>query len=236
MKATIKKIIKETPRVLTFIVEPETPVSFKTGQAMRWNLPGVKVGRLFSVASAGGENIRELQFTIRIFEDGIFTSHLPGLKVGDTIELLGPYGNFIFDSTQAHDLGLIAGGSGISVLRAIYCDVLAKNVSCKVHLVFSALNIDEIIYKDELVELAKTHPNFTYTLVVTEPRPSWKGDTGFVTKEIFDKEFKDYTEEFYVCGPKAFIDCSQGFLHQAGVPDERIHIDQWTFYAPKLMK
>lgn len=236
MKATIKRIIKETPRVLTFVVEPETPVSFKTGQAMRWNLPDVKIGRLFSVASAGGENIRELQFTIRIFEDGTFTPHLPGLKVGDTVELTGPYGNFIFDENRPHDVGLIAGGSGISVLRAIYCNVLEKNLPHKVHLVFSVLTKDEIIHKGELDALAHAHPNFTYTVVVTESHPSWKGKTGFVTKEIFDEEFKDYKEEFYICGPQAFIDCAEGLLHQAGVTDDRIHIDHWTFYPLKLMK
>ncbi|MBI4090765.1 MAG: FAD-dependent oxidoreductase [Candidatus Komeilibacteria bacterium] len=236
MKATIKQIIKETPRVLTFVVEPETSVSFKTGQAMRWNLPGLKIGRLFSVACAGGENMHELRFTIRIFEDGKFTSHLRGLKVGDSIELSGPYGNFIFEDTRMHDVGLIAGGSGISVLRAIYCNVLEKDTKHKVHLVFSVLNIDEVIYKDELAELAKKYPNFTYTIVVTKPHPSWQGHTGFVTKGIFDQEFKDYKEEFYICGPQAFIDCSEGLLHEAGVTDDRIHIDHWTFYAPKLMK
>lgn len=236
MQAVIKEIIKETPRVLTFVVEMAESVSWKTGQAMRWNIKDVPFGRLFSIACAGGGKIKEMDFTIRIFDDGRLTPHLRNLKAGDTIELAGPYGKFIFDEANPRDVGLIAGGSGISVLRAIYCHVLEKKLPHKVHLVFSVLNINEIIYKEELAELAKANPNFTYTIVVTEPHPSWKGKTGFVTKAIFDEEFKDYKEEFYVCGPQPFIDCAKSILHDAKVPDERIHIDQWTFYPPKLMK
>lgn len=234
MKATIKKIITETPRVLTFILEPEQPVSFITGQAMRWGLPGVTGGRLFSIASPGSEHATELWFTIRIFEDGRFTSHLRPLKVGDTVELTGPFGNFRYQEASTRDVGLIAGGSGISVLRSILLHVLAMKPPRKVHLVFSVLNKNEIIYEDELRELATEHPNFTYTIVLTEADPAWKGPCGFVTRPIFDAEFKNYAEDFYICGPKPFMDCAVGILHEAGVGDDRIFIDQWNFYPSQV--
>src|SRR3989344_5431125 len=113
MKATIQKIIQETPRVLTFIVVPERPIAFKTGQAMKWNIPQVPIGRLFSVASPGGDAATELWFTIRISDDGKFTARLRFLKEGDVIELAGPFGKFIFDEADTSDVGLIAGGTGI---------------------------------------------------------------------------------------------------------------------------
>jgi len=233
MKATIQKIIQETPRVLTFIVTPERPIAFKTGQAMKWNIPQVPIGRLFSIASPGSEAATELWFTIRIFENGKFTSQLRLLKEGDAIELAGPFGKFIFDEADTSDVGLIAGGSGISVLRSIFRTVLDKKLPRKVHLVFSVLNVNEIIYKDELAELVQTHSNFTYTIIPTEKHPDWRGQCGFVNRPVFDNEFKDYKERFYICGPQAFIDCSQGILKEAGVPEDRIHIDHWTFYTPK---
>lgn len=236
MKATIKTITVETPRVLSFLVKPNQPVGFHTGQAMRWNLPGVPVGRLYSVACPGGGALSELLFTIRIFDDGKLTSHLRALKVGDTIDLMGPYGSFMFNATDPRDVGLIAGGSGISALRAIAHHVLERDTDPKrrVHLVFSVLNVDEIIYKQELAELAARNSRFTYTIVVTEPHPSWSGKTGFVTRAIFDAEFKDYQEQFYICGPQPFIECSDSILKEAGVSPERIHIDQWKFYPKKL--
>ena len=233
MRATVKKVMVETPRVLTLVLEPEHGVSFKTGQAMKWNIPGIAASRLYSLASPGGENRKELWFTMRIVEDGRFSPHLRKLKEGDAVELQGPFGKFIFDDKDPRDIGLIAGGSGISVLRAILCHVLDNRLPHKVHLVFSVLNVREIIYKDELQELAKRHPNFTYTIVVTEKDPLWRGHCGYVTKEIFDKEFGDYKERFYICGPQPFIDCAEGLLKEAGVPEERILIDRWTFYTPK---
>ena len=200
---------------------------------MKWNIPQVPTGRLFSVASPGSDAATELWFTIRIFDEGKFTSHLRFLKEGDAIELAGPFGKFIFDEADASDVGLIAGGSGISVLRSIYRTVLDKKLPRKVHLVFSVLNVNEIIYKDELAVLARTHDNFTYTIVPTDKHPDWHGSCGFVNRQIFDNEFKDYKECFYICGPQAFIDCSLSVLKEAGVPEDKIYIDHWTFYTPK---
>jgi NAD(P)H-flavin reductase len=227
MKATIRKIIRENHRVLTFVVEPEKPVSFKTGQAMKWNLPGLKLGRLFSVAIAGGENISELWFTIAIVSDGRFTPNLLKLKGGDKIELQGPFGKFIFEDGGGNDVALIAGGTGISVLRSILYHVLEKDSDVKIHLLFSILTKDDTIYKDELKKLAQDHNNFTYSMVVTDEHPEWQGRCGFVTKEMSDQDFGDYHQEFYICGPKPFIICIEEILKKANVPEERIHIEQW---------
>lgn len=230
MKATIKKITKENSRVLTFLVEPEKPVSFQTGQAMSWTIPGVKIKRLYSIASAGGKDVTELWFTIAMKSDGRFTSNLPKLKVGDQIELAGPFGKFIYDGKDKKDVALIAGGTGISVLRAILHHILDKKVPIKVHLLFSIMTLEDTIYKEELEKLAEENDNFTYSMVVTNEHSKWKGRCGYVNKQMLDEDLGDYQQEFFICGPQPFIECVQDILKTKNVPPERVHIDHWGGY------
>ena len=229
MKATILKTIKETPRVYSIWVRLETPISFKTGQCMRWNWPGVTVGKLFSMANHGGENVTDLMFTIRIFADGVISSHIPDLKTGDTVDVQGPYGKFTFDDTDTHDIVLIAGGTGVSVLRAILMHVLEKKLPNKVHLLFSVLNHNEVIYKDELEQLAQQYPNFKYDLVLTQSEGDWYGYSGYINEGMFDELFAGYKQTFFVCGPPPFIKLSEDILKSKGVGEDRIKIDRWVF-------
>lgn len=229
MIAIVKRIVRETPRVMTVVVDLEKPISFKTGQCMRWNAPDKKAGRLFSVASPGGENRKELWFTMRVFPEGIISSHIPQLKVGDTVTLQGPYGKFIFDDTDTRDIVLVAGGSGISVLRSILRHVIDNKLPNKIHLLFSVLSKDEIIYREELAELATKHPNFTYTVTVTDDFSGWPGRCGRINRKTFNELFGGYQQTFYICGPPAFMDCAIQLLKEAGVPQERIRIDRWVF-------
>ncbi len=240
MKATVKKVIQETPRVYSVVIELEQPVSIKTGQCMRWEamLPDKKGGRLFSMANAGGDAIREMMFTFRIMPEGMVSSCVPALKSGDTVQVSGPFGKFIFDDTDTRDIVLIAGGTGISVLRAIYDHVLTKGMKNAVHLLFSVLNEKEIIYQKELEELPKQYPQFTTTILYTEAPPELKVHRGLVSEFLFDEEFagKDYQQVFYICGPPPFIDAAEKILKEKGVTEDRIRIDRWKFYAPTLMK
>ena len=230
MRAVIKNIINQTSCINTYELELDEPVTFQTGQSMKWKLPNVKVTRLFSIASPGGENKKQLEFTIRLLDDGQFTSHLYDAKVGDEIELTGPFGKYIFDPSDGHEVALIAGGSGISVLRSILRYVVDNGFKNKVHLLFGVLTIDDIVYKDELKRIADEHDNFTYSLVITEPHPDWNGRTGYVTAEMFDEDFKDYKQTFYICGPEPFIEVVEKILTDKKVPEEKIRVDRWTFY------
>ena len=90
------------------------------------------------------------------------------------------------------------------------------------------------MFEDELPKLAQQYPQFNYTYVVTEPEPNWHGDIGYVTKKIFDEVFGHYDRQFYICGPQPFIEASQKILSEAGVGEDRVHIDYWKFYPKKL--
>lgn len=232
MEATVKRIVQETPRVFSVVVEPERPISFKTGQVMRWTGPDGKLGRLFSVASPGGADVAELAFVINVLPGGIVSSRVPDLKAGDTVHMTGPFGKFIFDETDSHDIGLIAGGTGISVLRAIYLHVLTKGLPNAVHLLFSVRNAGEIIFREELARLTAKYPQFSHRVTLTrESPPNGEGNYGTINERMFEKEFGNgkFEQSFYLCGPSAFVERAETLLRARNVPESRIHIDRWVF-------
>lgn len=230
MEAIVKEVVQQTPRVYSVTVTLPQPIAFKTGQVMRWNAPVGKAGRLFSIAVPGGVEVTELAFVISILPEGIVSSRVPLLKPGDKVDLVGPHGKFIFDETDTRDIGLIAGGTGISVLRSIYLHVLTQGLPNKVHLLFSVRNREEIIFREELAKLAARYPQFTYTVTLTREQPEhWDGKYGTINAALLAEEFGNFGSAFYLCGPKAFVENAEVLLAAAGVAPERIHIDRWVF-------
>lgn len=230
MKAIVKQVVRETPTIVTVVVEPETPITFRTGQTMRWRSREGTYGRLFSIASAGGDAVRELSFVVRLLPGGIVSSWVPSLQPGDSVEMTGPFGMFRFDTSDQRDIALIGGGSGISLLRAIYQDALQSGIPNTVRLLFSVRGPREIIYKDELQALERRHSNFSHALVFTREWPEgWHGHRGRITDAMLDAEFGGYEQMFYVCGPPEFVDFVEGVLRARGVPSERIKIDRWVY-------
>lgn len=233
MNARVKKIKRETPSVVTLVVEPETPVDFISGQAMRWEALTGKGGRLFSIANAGGKGIRELWFTMKELPGGVVSSYAARLAVGDTVVLRGPYGKMAFDATDRRDIGFIAGGSGISVLRSMYEYALTHALPNKLTLLVSAPREREIIYADELKEISKKYKKFSCTVTLTrEQPPNWTGERGHIEDEMFARVFgaeKIPTMIFYICGPKTFIDRAQSILQNRGVAPADIRVDKWVF-------
>lgn len=232
MEAIVKRVVQETPRVFFLEVELERSISFKTGQVMRLTGPDGKTGRLFSIARPGGKAVSELSFVISILPKGIISSRVPHLKPGDRVAMTGPFGKFIFDDADPRDIGLIAGGTGISVIRAIYFHVVTLGLPNLVHLLFSVRNREELIFRDELPRLAKKYPCFSYSVTVTrETPPNWEGNYGSINEPMLAKEFgkEKFEQSFYLCGPPKFVEHTEGLLRAADVPGERIHIDRWVF-------
>ncbi|MGC8001165.1 NADH:ubiquinone reductase (Na(+)-transporting) subunit F, partial [Salmonella enterica] len=61
----------------------------------------------------------------------------------------------------------IGGGAGMAPLRAMIHSLLDRGASERIHFWYGARNLREAPYVDEIAELANTHPNFTWHLVLS---------------------------------------------------------------------
>lgn len=124
----------------------------------------------------------------------------------------GPFPKIAYTPNMKKEIGMIAGGTGITPMLQIIKEVLNNpNDKTKVHLVFANNSVDDILCKEELDSLVKKHSNFKVTYVISQPSPStsssspfWKGyRTGFVSQDIISQTMPKPSSDVMVmvCGP-----------------------------------
>jgi ferredoxin-NADP reductase len=82
------------------------------------------------------------QLTPQTYEKGNISRHLANLKVGDTVQVKGPKGKFMYAHDLSPHLLMIAGGTGITPMYQIIKSSL-KNATDKTRLALIYANVDE---------------------------------------------------------------------------------------------
>jgi len=138
------------------------------------------------------------------YEKGNISRHVSLLKVGDKLKVKGPKGKFVYTPGLSRELGMIAGGTGITPMLQIIRAAL-KNPADKtqISLIYANVNPEDILLKAELDELASAHPTrFTVFYVLNNPPTGWTGGSGFVGKDHIVKHLPSSSHDIKVllCG------------------------------------
>lgn len=93
------------------VTRPSSPI--KSGQCFNVGIPGMDVNREYSMYSAA--DAPYLEFLIRAVDDGLVSSKLQKINVGDPLEIDGPYGEFCISSKDLNSKFIFIGsGTGIA--------------------------------------------------------------------------------------------------------------------------
>lgn len=147
-----------------------------------------------------------VDFVIKVYPAGRVTPALDSLKIGDAVLAKGPKGRFSYKENMADEVGLVAGGTGITPMFAVAMAALRDSIDkTRFSLVFANVTEADILIRDRLEALAKEHPGrFRVHYILNEPPSTkWEGSTGFVTKEILQKHLPAPGPRTLVlrCGP-----------------------------------
>ncbi|KAG0344804.1 hypothetical protein BG004_004169 [Podila humilis] len=102
-----------------------------------------------------------VQFLVKRYSEGQVSRFMHSARLGQKIEMRGPV--MIWPASrqdlEAYDeIGMIAGGTGITAVLPVIHSVLTNgNKKTKLSLLFAAQSEDELYFKDELDQLAKSH-------------------------------------------------------------------------------
>jgi len=207
---TVARVVDLTPTAKGVFIELDGDgIDFQAGQYINLHLPGIDQPRAFSLANAPSEK-RMIELDIRLVPGGQATSYIHNeLKVGDRLELKGPYGRFFVRRSAPENLLFLAGGTGLSSPKSMILDLLNTGETRAITLVYGARNRAEL-YDDALFrKLALEHANFTYVPALSAPQAEdeWVGETGFVhdvASRHFAGDFRRH--KAYMCGPPVMID------------------------------
>ena len=219
----VSEIIEETPSTKTLRMAPVYGVlpPFRAGQYVNLfvNIGGVATSRPFSISSAPGWPFYDI--TVRRMPGGFVSSHLlDSVGKGDAFESTGPSGSFYHEPLMDTDnLVFLAGGSGITPFMSIIRDAETRRLPLKIHVIYGSREPSDIVFKDELEEIAARNPSLQLDIVISEPPETWTGLCGFLTVAmISDLIGSPVGKTFYICGPPLMVPLCEGALDALGVP------------------
>ncbi len=219
---------------VTLEIEGDNEINFTAGQYIQFEVPPYKLSsesvyRAYSIASSPSDKKR-IELEIRLVPNGICTTFVHQyLKVGDKININGPYGEFYLRPTDA-EIIFIAGGSGMAPIKSILLDMEGKKINRKATYFFGARTTKDLFLIDQMRSLEKSLPDFTFIPALSDPNsdPDWKGERGLIT-EVVDKYIKDgNNKEAYLCGSPGMINACIGVLTKKGIPVEKIYYDKFA--------
>lgn len=212
-----------------FIQMPGTDsFDFKPGQFVTLDLPiheqKNKRWRSYSIASMpDGTNVIEL--LISYVPDGLGTNYIFNeIKEGDELTLRGPQGVFTLPEEIDKDLVMICTGTGIAPFRSMLHYINTHKLPHRnLHLIFGTRVQSDLLYRDEMAELEKAMPNFTYHPTLS--REEWDGHKGYV-HNVYETLYKDrQPANFLLCGWRMMIDEAKHRLLDMGYDKKAIHLE-----------
>ncbi len=223
IEAEIIKVEELTPinRLFTFRIkdgEIKNGFKFRHGQFFILSVPG------FGEAPFGfcsSPTIKET-FQASIDKRGVLTSKLFDLKKGDMVGIRGPYGNgFDRKKIKNRNLVLVAGGCGLSPLRAIIQDAsLNPNNFKNIQIFYGCRNPELLSFKNDYKEWGK---NIEINLTVDTPDQNWKDNVGVVTNLLTKEKIKKDSVAILV-GPPIMYKFVVKKLLELGLNEEDIYV------------
>lgn len=151
------------------------------------------------------ESVGSFDLLIKAYPAGTISKYVSELKVGEFVDFKGPLGAFEYEPESFNQLGMIAGGTGITPMYQVIKHALGSpGDKTKISLIFANVNEDDILLRSELEEMAAAHPDrFTIRFTLDNPPKNWAGHSGFVTASMIKEHLPAPSPKtkVLVCGP-----------------------------------
>jgi propane monooxygenase reductase subunit len=212
------------------LVEPQD-IKFFPGQYVDIAIPGTQATRSFSMANTSSRDSGQLEFVIKVYPDGLFSHFLDAqLKVGDRLDLVGPFGVFTLREGHDTDLIFVGGGAGMAPILSLLRSMAERGIQRKATFYYGARGRRDLCFEEELRGLQESLPGFRYVPALSEPaaEDAWDGETGLITDIVKQHEGNLKGAHAYVCGPPPMVEAAMPMLAVLGVEEKRIYYDKFT--------
>lgn len=198
--------------------------------------------RPFSIASSPTETVeRGGQIMVATnMRDSAFKRTLAQVKIGDRVQIRGPFGEFVFDepfeeeTEEKRQHVFLIGGIGITPARSMIKYALDRDIDEDLLLLYSNRTAEEIVFRKDLEIWEANSNNFELVYVITRPEESKEkvaGETGRINSLMINKYVEDLEKAiFYVCGPPLMVDNTVEFLEKMNVAAEQIRFERFEGY------
>ncbi|MEU1416210.1 ferredoxin reductase family protein [Streptomyces sp. NPDC005731] len=214
----VEAVVEETPGIVSVLMSGRKlhRMGAAAGQFFRWRFlaPGMRFSsHPYSLSAAPRPNM--LRITVKAIGD--HSSALRDLRPGTRVWAEGPYGALTADRRSRGKVLLVAGGVGITPMRALFETL--PGAAGDLTLLYRANSTQDLALWDELAQIAEERgARLMYAVNSPEgERPDISADT--LRRKLPDIDRHDV----FMCGPPGFAQQVYEALRGAGVPARRIH-------------
>jgi len=171
----------------------------------------------FSLSAAPGGD----SFRITVKNLGDHSAKFGQIPIGTRVFAEGPFGVFTDDNRVGRKALLIAGGIGITPVRA-----LLEQMDGDLIALYRVVSADEIVFSDELDQIAASRgARVSYVVGDHATREGRELLSPRHLKELVP----DIAErDVYICGPVGMIDSIVPNLRRADVPRRHLHVERFA--------
>src|SRR5215475_13650452 len=206
--SAIEPLTHDIKRLVLQLVEP-SELRFRAGQYVDIRIPGSEAHRSYSMANTPTVN-DHLEFILKVFPGGRFSSLLDAHFVGTALEVTGPYGSCVLREHATREVVLIGGGAGMAPLWSLLNDIIERDLKRRVTFYYGARARRDLFYLEKLEELQARLPEFRFIQALSEPFPEdqWEGKTGLIPEVVAQTLSAGSEVDVYLCGPAPMIDAA----------------------------
>lgn len=231
LKIDEKRFETEDTITLSFKQPGLKKIKYKAGQYLTliFRINGRRYIRPYSFSSAPAVD-SHLEVTIKRVPNGIVSNHIHDVvKVGDSVEVMQPMGDFVCEQSDAQ-VFLWGVGSGITPLISIAKQMLASSALAKIILVYGNRNYESTIFLNQIESLKSSYPKqfftrhfFTKLVISSENNDLVEGRIDKKNALKIVSETTDFNSALhYICGPSGLKESVKTALNELNINDQQI--------------
>jgi ferredoxin-NADP reductase len=225
------------PAVREIVLErtDDKPFAFEPGQWLNLmlELPDGELKRAYSIASEPTGSSR-FEIAVTRVTGGPGSIFLHDLPQSAVLRAIGPYGLFTREGADAAPSLFVATGTGVTPLRSMIRAARSASSTAPLWLLFGARKEEDILYRDEFEELARSHPNARYEITLSQPSEGWKGRRGYVQEHLAELYPQltalaaPHEPHVYICGLERMVKVVRELAQtELGVPRKHVHTERY---------
>lgn len=238
--ATVTRIDRTTRDAVAVTLRPDTPeaFAFKAGQYLtfRRQIGEVELRRSYSICAPEGDEA--LRVGIKHVPGGAFSGWAnTELRVGDSLQVMPPMGQFTLPETAGRHLLFVAGGSGITPILSLIGTLLRQDETAQATLIYANRSPASIMFRDALEDLKNLYLDRLTVIHVLESGQDIPLFSGRLDTEkcaaLFTRWIPlDQIDASYICGPGPMREAVATALGAHGQPEDRIRFELFAADQP----
>ena len=180
------------------------------------------VPRAYSIAKTD-----EHSFTLLVSFSGggAGARYFRDIAVGKKVVFYGPYDDFPYRAGTGRPKIFFATSTGVAPFRMMVDAAIKEGLHSTI--VLGSPKEGDVAFKEELVELSKTNPLFTFIPTLSNPDSNWQGARGYVTDYIYKNPEIVRASDVYICGIPIMTLGVLEALKKTNVPEHQIFVQKF---------